>query len=46
MARGDYRRVWFPEMIEELRGRWTADMSWADLAVFCTRMTTQRDEIR
>lgn len=46
MPRGDNRRVWFPEMIEELRRCWSKSMSWAELAEFCACMTAQRDEIR
>jgi hypothetical protein len=39
MPAGDTQRVWFPEMIEELRTSWSMTMPWEDLADFCARMT-------
>jgi hypothetical protein len=46
MPSGDAQRVWFPEMIEELKGAWSKAMTWEDLAYFCARMTDKRKEIR
>lgn len=46
MPAGDAQRVWFPEMIEELKRTWSRAMTWKDLADFCTRMTEKRKQIR
>ena len=46
MSAGDAQRVWFPEMIEELRRSWSKDMAWEELAEFCSRMTEKRKQIR
>lgn len=46
MPAGDAQRVWFPEMLSELRRLWSANMSWEDLAALCMRMTEIRREIR
>jgi len=46
MPAGDAQRVWFPEMIDELRLAWSADMTWDELAEFCSRITQARKEIR
>ncbi len=46
MASGDAQRLWFPEMLAELRKAWSARMPWADLADLCSRMTDLRTEIR
>lgn len=46
MPAGDAQRVWFPEMIEELRSTWSKAMTWEELADFCGRMTAKRKEIR
>ncbi len=46
MASGDAQRVWFPEMLEELRRMWSQAMAWDDLAKFCQRMTKKRKSIR
>ena len=45
MAAGDAQRVWFPEMLEELRRTWSRAMTWKELADFCRRMTEKRLEI-
>ena len=45
MAAGDAQRVWYPEMLDELKTRWTPGMSWGDVIVFCDRMTTMRKEL-
>jgi hypothetical protein len=46
MSAGDALRVWFPEMIDELRLAWSAEMTWDELAEFCSRITQVRKEIR
>lgn len=46
MPRGDAQRVWFPEMLAELKARWTRETPWAELADFCARMTEMRRQIR
>ena len=46
MPAGDSQRVWFPSMIEELRLAWSAEMTWEELAEFCSRITQVRKEIR
>jgi hypothetical protein len=46
MPAGDAQRVWFPEMIEELKTSWSETMSWNELADLCARMTDMRKQIR
>lgn len=46
MPAGDAQRVWFPEMLEELKTSWSRTMSWGELADFCARMTEKRRRIR
>ena len=46
MPAGDAQRVWFPEMLEELKASWSEAMSWDELADFCARMTKMRKQIR
>ena len=46
MPAGDAQRVWFPEMLEELKASWSKTMSWDDLADFCARMSEKRKQIR
>lgn len=46
MSAGDAKRVWFPEMIEELKASWSRTMPWEELAKFCARMTEERKRIR
>lgn len=46
MLWGDAQRVWFPEMLEELKTSWSETMSWDELADFCARMTEFRKQIR
>jgi hypothetical protein len=46
MPSGDAQRVWFPEMLEELKTSWSEAMSWDELAGFCARMTELRKQIR
>ncbi len=46
MPAGDPQRVWFSEMIEELRSTWSSAMTWDELADFCHRMMQKRRSIR
>ncbi len=46
MPAGDAQRVWFPEMIDELRLTWSSEMTWEELAEFCAQITQVRREIR
>ena len=46
MPSGDVQRVWFPEMLEELKKSWSTKMCWDELADFCARMTEIRKQIR
>jgi hypothetical protein len=46
MPAGDAQRVWFPEMIEELKRSWSRTMSWEEIADLCARMTERRKQIR
>ena len=46
MASGDAQRVWFPEMLDELERKWSASVSWEELAGFCQVLTEKRKGIR
>jgi len=46
MPAGDAQRVWFPEMLEELKCTWSRAMSWEEVADLCARMTEKRKRIR
>ena len=46
MPPGDAQRVWFPEMLADLRSTWSNAMTWEELADFCHRMAEKRGEIR
>lgn len=46
MAQGDAQRVWFAEMIEDLKIFWKKSTTWDELAVFCQQMTEKRKRIR
>jgi len=46
MPSGDAQRVWFPEMIEELKHGWSPTMPWEKVADLCARMTERRKQIR
>jgi len=46
MPAGDAQRVWFPEMLDDLRSFWTKETAWERLANFCERMTEKRKRIR
>jgi len=46
MPAGDPQRVWFPEMIDDLKTNWSSSMKWEELAIFCRRMTEKRIQIR
>jgi DNA-binding transcriptional ArsR family regulator len=46
MAAGDTHRIWFPDMLNELKQSWSDSMSWEELAEFCERMSEMRRRIR
>ena len=46
MPAGDAQRVWFPEMIDDLKRQWSRTMPWAEIADLCARMTERRRQIR
>ena len=46
MASGDAQRVWFPEMVDELRRRWSALLTWDDVARLCAEAMELRTRIR
>ena len=46
MPAGDVQRVWFPEMLDELKTFWSQKTTWDDWPDFCQRMTEKRKEIR
>ena len=46
MPPGDAQRVWFPEMLADLRAVWTPTMTWAELADFCQLTSAKRRTIR
>lgn len=46
MPSGDAQRVWFPEMLDDLRATWSPSMSWPEVVVFCRQMTDKRRVIR
>ena len=45
MAAGDAQRVWYPEMLGDLKTHWTLGMPWDDVIAFCQRMTIMRREL-
>jgi len=45
MAAGDAQRVWYPEMLLELKEQWSRGTSWDDVIEFCERMTILRKEL-
>lgn len=46
MPDGDTPRVWFPEMLDELKEQWNAFLSWEEHSTLCERMTERREELR
>lgn len=46
MASGDATRVWFPEMLDELKNRWNKSMKWESAISFCNEMTEYREMIK
>jgi len=46
MPAGDAQRVWFPEMLEELKATWSKAMTWDELTELCTRTSEMRRQIR
>ena len=45
MPAGDSKRVWYPEMLTELKQFWSPGMPWNDVIAFCGRMTKMRKEL-
>src|SRR5205085_12002356 len=46
MASGDAQRVWFPEMLDELRRRWSASLTWGEVVRLCEEAMALRTRIR
>ena len=46
MAQGDAARIWFPEMLDELKRTWSPDMNWAQMIDFCRHLSPMTQEIR
>jgi hypothetical protein len=46
MASGDAQRVWFPEMLDELRRRWSASLTWDEVVRLCEDAMVLRVRIR
>lgn len=46
MAAGETHRVWFPDMLNELKQSWSESMSWEELSEFCERMSEMRRRTR
>lgn len=46
MASGDPQRIWFAEMIEDLKTFWNTSTSWEELTIFCRQMSEKRKQIR
>ena len=45
MVAGDAQRIWYPEMLTELKEFWSPSLPWDDVIVFCGRMTAMRKDI-
>lgn len=45
MAAGDAQRVWYPEMLAELKKFWSPGLPWDDVISFCERMTIMRKDL-
>jgi len=45
MAIGDAQRVWYPEMLADLKQYWFSGMPWEDIIAFYGKMTTMRKEL-
>ena len=46
MPAGDSTRVWFPEMLEELKKQWSKSLGWEACGVLCERMTEARTKLK
>lgn len=46
MAAGDAQRVWFPEMVDELRRRWSTSLAWDEVVLLCEDAMALRTRIR
>ena len=45
MPAGDAQRVWYPEMLAELKQFWSPGLPWDKVITFCERMTIMRKEL-
>jgi len=46
MPSGDSTRVWFPEMLDNLKERWEKTMDWDSVISLCNEMTEFREVIK
>ena len=46
MPAGDATRVWFPEMLDELKLKWNKDLSWEEWVHICIEETEHRKVIK
>lgn len=46
MPSGDAQRIWFPEMIEDLKTKWTPSTTWEEFVDLCRFLTEKRKRIR
>ena len=46
MSSADHARSWWPEMLAEIKIRWTRSYTWEDCARLCKEMSLLRDHIR
>jgi len=46
MAAGDSQRAWFPEMLNDLKEKWSFSLSWEARRELCDEMTKKRERIR
>ncbi|MEQ1505863.1 MAG: hypothetical protein ABMB14_26750, partial [Myxococcota bacterium] len=46
MASGDAQRVWFPEMVDELRRDWSTSLTWDEVVRLCGEAMALRTRIR
>jgi len=45
MAIGDAQRVWYPEMLADLKQYWFIGVPWEEVIAFCGKMTIARKEL-
>ena len=46
MASGDSQKVWFPEMLSDLKKKWDPSLSWEACRELCEEMTKIRKKIK